>query len=81
LYPRLAVITTTLILLDINVVIAVMFGLLAARSSLSRAERKAAQVQQQPLDPARGASHLLLVPVGNILLRHGHSNSRSLVRR
>jgi hypothetical protein len=50
---------TTLILLDINLVIAVMFGLLAARSSLSRAERKAVQVRQQPLDPARGASHLL----------------------
>jgi len=45
--------------LDINLVIAVMFGLLAARSSLSRAERKAVQVRQQPLDPARGASHLL----------------------
>ena len=39
LYPRLAAIVTTLILLDINLVIAVMFGLLAARSWLSRAAK------------------------------------------
>jgi hypothetical protein len=75
LYPRLAAIVTTLILLDINLVIAVMFGLLAARSSLSRADRKALQVRQQSLDIARGALSLAaLVPVGNILLRHGYSN-------
>ena len=38
LYPRLAAIVTTLILMDINLVIAVMFRLLAARSWLSRAQ-------------------------------------------
>ena len=52
---RFATIETTLILLGINLIIAVTFGLLAARSSPSRAEREALQVRQQSLDAARGA--------------------------
>ena len=74
--------TTTLILLGINLVIAIGFGLLAARSSPSRAEREALQVRQQSLDAARGAlSFAALVPVGNTLLRQLRNNRRSLVRR
>ena len=79
---RFAAIETTLILLGINLIIAVTFGLLAARSSPSRAEREALQVRQQSLDAARGALSLAaLVPVGNTLRRHWRSTSRSLVRR
>ena len=82
LYLRFAAIPTTLILLGINLIIAVTFGLLAARSSPSHAEREALQVRQQSLDAARGAlSFDALVPVGNTLLRHWRNNRRSLVRR
>lgn len=82
LYPRFAAIETTLILLGINLVIAIVFGLLAARSSPSRAEREVLRVRQQSLDAARGALSLAaLVPVGNALLRDWRNNGRSLVRR
>ena len=81
LYPRFAAIEATLILLGINLVIAIVFGLLAARSSPSLAEREALRVRQQSLDAARGALSLAaLIPVGNTLLRHWRNN-RSLVRR
>ena len=77
---RFAAIPTTLILLGINLIIAIAFGLLAARSSPSHAEREALQVRQQSLDAARGMLSLAaLVPVGNTLLRHWRNN-RSLVR-
>ena len=77
-----AAIPTTLILLGINLVIAIPFGLLALRSSPSLAEREALQVRQQSLDAARGAlSFAALVPVGNTLLRQLRNNRRSLVRR
>ena len=79
---RFAAIETTLILLGINLIIAIPFGLLAVRSSPSRAEREALQVRQQSLDRARGAlSFAALVPVGNTLLRHWRNSGRSLVRR
>jgi hypothetical protein len=82
LYPRFAAIETTLILLGISLVIAIVFGLLTARSSPSRAEREALRVRQQSLDAARGALSLAaLVPVGNALLRDWRNNGRSLVRR
>jgi hypothetical protein len=82
LYLRFAAIPTTLILLGINLIIAIPFGLLAVGSTPSRAELEALQVRQQSLDAARGALSLAtLVPVGNSLLRHWRSSSRSLVRR
>ena len=82
LYPRFAAIETTLILLGISLVIAIVFGLLTARSSPSRAEREALRVRQQSLDAARGALSLAaLVPVGKALLRDWRNNGRSLVRR
>jgi hypothetical protein len=77
---RFTAIETTLILLGINLIIAIPFGLLAVRSSPSRAEREALRVRQQSLDAARGALSLTaLVPIGNTLLRHWRNN-RSLVR-
>ena len=82
LYRRFEAIETTLILLGINLIIAAAFGLLAARSSPSLAEREALRVRQQSLDAARGALSLAaLIPVGNLLLRHWRNNGRSLVRR
>ena len=81
LYLRFAAIPTTLILLGVNLIIAIAFGVLAARSSPSRVEREALQVRQQSLDAARGMLSLAaLIPVGNTLLRHWRNN-RSLVRR
>jgi hypothetical protein len=81
LYLRFPAIETTLILLGINLIVAIPFGLLAVRSSPSRAEHEALQVRQQSLDAARGAlSRAALIPVGNTLLRHWRNN-RSLVRR
>ena len=74
---RFAAIPATLILLGINLIIAIPFGLLAARSSPSHAEREALQVRQQSLDAARGALSLAaLVPIGNTLLRHWRSPVR-----
>ena len=81
LYPRLAAIVTTLILMDINLVIAVMFRLLAARSWLSRRAKPCRFGSSRSILHAEPSHLRALVPVGNILLRHGHSNGRSLVRR
>ena len=52
---RVEAIPTTLILLGINLVIAAVFGLLAARSSPGLAEREALQVRRQALDAVRGS--------------------------
>jgi hypothetical protein len=82
LFWRFTAFESTLILLGVNFVIALPFGLLAARSAPSRAERQALEVRQRALDATRGALSLAaLVPVGNILLRNWRSNGRSLVRR
>src|SRR5690348_8928180 len=51
---RFTAIETTLILLGINLIIAIPFGLLAVRSSPSRAEQEALQVRQQSPDAAWG---------------------------
>jgi hypothetical protein len=52
---RVEAIPTTLILLGINLVIAAVFGLLAARSSPGLAEREALQVRRQALEAVRGS--------------------------
>jgi hypothetical protein len=46
----------TLVLLGVNLVIASVFGLLAARSSPGHAEREAQRVRRQALDAALGSS-------------------------
>ena len=58
-----------LILLGVNLVLAIAFMLLAARSSPSHAEREALMIRQQALQGAQGSLALAaLVPVaGNIL--------------
>jgi uncharacterized membrane protein len=66
---RFEAISATLILLGINLVIAVVFGLLAARSSPGHAEQEALRIRQQALDAARGSLFITAaVPVATTLL-------------
>jgi len=82
LYLHFAAIETTLILLGINLVIAVIFGVLAARSSPGHHEREALRVRRQALAAARGTlSFSALLPLGGTLLRYWRNNGRSLQRR
>jgi hypothetical protein len=70
-------IPTTLILLGINLVIAAVFGLLAARSSPGHAEREALHVRQQALDAARGSLFFTTaVPAATTLLGFVRRNGR-----
>jgi hypothetical protein len=57
---RVEAIPATLILLGINLVIAAVFGLLAARSSPGHAEREALRVRQQALNEDRAPAVLRL---------------------
>jgi hypothetical protein len=67
-----APISATLILLGINLVIAGLFGMLAARSSPGHAEREALRIRRQALDAARGSLSLTAaIPVASTLLRLG----------
>ena len=66
---RVEAIPTTLILLGINLVVAAVFGLLAARSSPGHAEQEARRVRQQALDAARGSVFITAaVPAATSLL-------------
>ena len=70
-------IPATLILLGINLVIAAVFGLLAARSSPGHAEREALRVRQQALDAARGSLLITAgVPAATTLLGFGRRERR-----
>ena len=63
-------IPATLILLGINLVIAAIFGLLAARSSPGHTEQEALRVRRQALDAARGSlAFTAAIPVVTNLLR------------
>jgi arginine exporter protein ArgO len=63
-------ISATLILLGVNFLIAVIFGVLAARSSPGHAEREALRVRQQAVHEARGSLALTaLVPIAGTVLR------------
>lgn len=69
-------IPTTLILLGINLVVAAVFGVLAARSSPGHAEQEALQVRQQALGAARGSLLLTAaVPAATTLLGLGRRRS------
>jgi hypothetical protein len=66
----------TLILLGVNLVLAAIFGILAARSSSSRAEREALDVRRRALHEARSSLALgALVPVAGALLRSRRSDT------
>jgi hypothetical protein len=63
-------IPASLILLGINLVIAAVFGVLAARSVPSHAEQEAMRVRQQALQAARGAlAFTAAIPAASRLLR------------
>jgi hypothetical protein len=60
----------TLVLLGVNLVLAGIFGALAARSSPGYAEREALKVRRQALQEARGSLALTaLVPLAGTLVR------------
>jgi hypothetical protein len=71
-----APIYATLILLGINLVITVTFGLLAARSSPSHTEREALQVRRQAVEAARGSLVLTTVVPATRLLRSDRRRGR-----
>lgn len=66
---KVEAIPATLILLGINLLIAAVFGLMAARSTPSRTEQEALRVRRQALDAARGSlAFATLVPTATHLL-------------
>ena len=74
---RVEAIPTTLILLGSNLVIAAVFGLLAARSSPGHAELEALRVRRQALDAARGSLFITAaVPAATALLGFGRRGGR-----
>ena len=70
-------IPSTLILLGINLVIAAIFGLMAARSSPGHTEQEAIQVRRQALDAARGTlTFTAAVPAITYLLGNRRGRTR-----
>jgi hypothetical protein len=70
-------ISATLIMLGVNLLIAAIFGLLAARSSPSRTEREALEVRRRALQEAQSSLALgALLPVAGALVRSRRSNVR-----
>jgi hypothetical protein len=70
-------ISATLIMLGVNLLIAAIFGLLAARSSPSRTEREALEVRRRALQEAQSSLALgAIFPVAGALLRSRRSNVR-----
>lgn len=75
---RFEAIPTTLILLGINLVIAAVFGVLAARSARGHGEQEALRVRQQALDGARGSLiFATAVPAATRLLGFGGKGRRA----
>jgi hypothetical protein len=70
-------ISATLIMLGVNLLIAAIFGVLAARSSPSRTEREALEVRRRALQEARSSVALgALLPAAGALLRSSRNNVR-----
>ena len=67
----------TLVLLGVNLVIAAIFALLAARSSPGHAEREALRIRQQAIHDARGSLALTaIIPIAGAVLRARRSQPR-----
>jgi len=67
----------TLILLGVDLVIAAIFGILAARSSPSGAERDALEIRQRALHEARNSLAVgALIPLAGTLLRTRRNDTR-----
>ena len=74
---RFESIPATLILLGVNLVIAAIFGVLAARSSPGHTEQEALRVRRQALDAARGTlAFTAAVPAVTRLLGSGRDRTR-----
>ena len=74
----------SLIMLGINLLVAIIFGLLAAISSPSQHEREALEVRRRALREARSSLALgAVIPIASALLRSQRrdNTSRSLFRR
>ena len=73
----------TLLLLGVNLVIAPVFGVLAARSTRGHTEREALRVRRQALEAARGSlAFTAALPTATALLgmRRGSGRRRSWLR-
>ena len=73
----------TLLLLGVNLAIAAVFGVLAARSTPGHTEREALRVRRQALEAARGSlAFTAAVPAATALLgmRRGSDRRRSWLR-
>jgi hypothetical protein len=67
----------TLIMLGVDLVIAIILGLLAAKSSPGRTEREALEVRKRALGEARNSLALGgIIPVAGALLRSRRSGAR-----
>jgi hypothetical protein len=67
----------TLILFGVDLVVAAIFGILAARSSPSGAEREALAIKQRALHEARNSLALgALIPLAGTLLRFRRNDTR-----
>jgi hypothetical protein len=72
-------ISATLILLGVNLVLAAIFGMLAARSSPGRAEREALAIRRRAVNEARSSLALgALVPIAGTLLRSRRGETRKV---
>jgi len=79
---RVESIPATLTLLGVNLVIAAIFGVLAARSSPGHMEQEALRVRRQALDAARGAlAFSMAVPAVTRLLVNGRNRTGRARRR
>jgi hypothetical protein len=67
----------SLILLGVDLVVAAVFGILAARSSSNNDEREALAIRQRALNEARSSLALgALIPLAGTLLRSRRSGNR-----
>jgi hypothetical protein len=68
----------TLIFLGVDLVVAAIFGILAARSSPSGAEREALAIRQRALHEARSSLALgALIPIAGSLFRSRRNDTRT----
>ncbi len=75
----LSPINATLVLLGANLLLAIIFGMLAVRSSPSRTEREALAIRQRALGQARSAVALsALIPAAAAVFRWRRGGARAL---
>jgi hypothetical protein len=75
-------INAALVLLGINLLLAVIFGILATRSSPNRMEREALAIRRRALGEARNSLALgMLVPVAGAIFRWRRRGARGLLSR